>query len=409
MAFLSQLVGKPVFDSARFKLGVLSDMAVQADQQPYPQVSAIKVGGRWIGWDQVGGLGSQVSLRVPASELGDYQLHPHEVRLRDEVLDHQVLDLEGHRVRRVNDLALSATNGHYSLLGVDISTQGLLRRFGMHGIMDRLGLARAEQIIDWLDVDPVRSDNNIGVVLRRSRDSIARLHPSDLADIVEMLSVDQGLDFLSDMDEHDAADVLEEVEDERQVDLLERMESGRAAGILDEMAPDDAADVLADMEPAKAGEVMRLMDREEYADVAELLAYDENSAGGMMTTDYVAISEDLTAGQALDYIRGNCREIDMVYTLYLLGPNDRLVGASSLRDVIMADPGAPLSSFMRRDPPAVLASDNQEEVAQALAKYNLLAIPVVNDKGELQGIVTVDDAIDYLLPQGWKKRLMRMF
>lgn len=411
MAFLSQLVGKPVYDSRRQKIGTIDDVCVPAQQIPYPTLTAIKVGPRWVPWQQVESLEREFRLRVSQDEIRDYVLKPHDVRLREEVLDHQVVDVEGRKVRRVNDLAISRTNGHYSLLGVDISTRALFRRLGMGALLGRLGLEDMEELIAWEDVDPVRSDTATGVRLRRSRETISRLHPSDLADIVEDLTVTEGVQLLANLDDQSAADVLEEIEEERQADLLEQMESERAADILEEMAPDDAADVLAEMDPRKANEVLSLMDAEEYEDVAELLGYDEDTAGGIMTTDYVAVSQDLTAAATVEHIRADCRDIDMIYNVYVVRDleSEELVGTVTLRDLIMANPKAPVSEIMRPDPVRVNVADHQNEVAKTIAKYNLMSVAVVNDAEQLQGIVTVDDAIDILLPTAWKKRLPKMF
>ncbi|HEU0169457.1 MAG TPA: magnesium transporter MgtE, partial [Chloroflexota bacterium] len=272
MAYLSQIVGKPVLDSRHHKVGVIEDVCVPAQQVPYPQVSAVKVGQRWVAWNQFETLEDHPVLRVSQDDIRDYTPREHEVKLRDEVLDHQVVDIEGHKVRRVNDLALSRTNGHYSLVGVDLSTRALFRRLGLGPVLSKLGM-QDEALIAWNDVDPVHSDVS-GVRLRRPTQAIARLHPSDLADIVEELTVAEGVNLLNTLDDESAADVLEEVEEERQADLLEQMESERAADILEEMDPDDAADALAEMDPDKANEVMRLMDAEDYEDVAELLGYE---------------------------------------------------------------------------------------------------------------------------------------
>lgn len=411
MAFLSQIVGKSMYDCGQHKIGVIEDVCVPAQQAPFPHISAIKVGQRWIPWQQIQTLDGTPTLRVAGDQIREYAPKNHEIRLRDEVLDHQVVDLEGRKVRRVNDLALARTNGQYSLMGVDISTRALLRRLGLGAVLGKLGLNDTEDLIAWADVDPVRSDAATGVQLRRSRQAIARLHPSDVADIVEDLTVAEGVHLLSNLDDQSAADVLQEVEDERQADLLEQMESARAADILEEMAPDDAADALAEMDPRKATEVMSLMESEEFEDVAELLGYEEDTAGGIMTTDYVAVPQDLTAGQTIEHIRGTCRDIDMIYNVYVLRDqaSEQLVGAVTLRDLIMADPGAKLPGIMQRDPVRVHAQDHQNEVAKTIAKYNLMAVPVVNEADELQGIVTVDDAIDILLPTAWKKRLPKMF
>ena len=409
MAYLSQIVGKAVFDSRHRKLGVIEDMCVPGQQVPYPQVSAVKVGRRWVPWDQFEALEDEPVLRVSADAIREYAPQEHEVKLRDEVLDHQVVDIEGHKVRRVNDLALSRTNGHYSLVGVDLSTRALFRRLGLGAVLNKLGL-QDEDLIAWNDVDPVRSDVS-GVRLRQPREAIARLHPSDLADIVEELTVAEGVNLLNTLDDESAADVLEEVDEQRQADLLEQMERERAADILEEMDPDEAADALAEMDPDKAGEVMRLMQAEEYQDVAELLGYEEDTAGGIMTTDYVAVSQDLTAAQTLEHIRSTAQDIEMVYNVHVIRDpqSEELVGVVTLRDVVLASPKAKLSEIMRGDPVKVNVQEHQNDVAKIIAKYNLVSVPVVNDKDQLQGIVTVDDAVDILLPTAWKKRLPKMF
>jgi len=411
VAFLSEIVGKSVVDSAHHKVGVIEDVCVPANQTPFPQVTAIKVGQRWVPWAQFETLEEEPALRVDSASIREHSLRPHEVQLRDEVLDHQVLDIEGRKVRRVNDLALSRTNGHYSLVGVDLSTRALLRRLGLGRVLTKLGLQDTEELIPWKDVDPVRSDAATGVRLKRSREAISRLHPSDLADIVEELTVSEGVNLLTNLDDESAADVLEEVDEERQADLLERMDSERAADILEEMAPDDAADVLAEMDADKASEVMRLMEADEYQEVAELLGYREDTAGGVMTTDYIAVAQDLTAAQTMDYIRTNGRDVDMVYTVHVVEDleQEKLVGVVTLRELIMADPSAKLSAIMRGDPVKVRLGDHQVDVAKTIAKYNLMSVPVVNDLDQLQGIVTVDDVIDILLPTAWKKRLPKIF
>ncbi len=411
MAFLSEIVGKPVLDSQNHKVGAIEDVCVPAHQLPYPQVAAIKVGERWVPWRQVETLDGQPRLTVPAGDILEYVLRPHDVRLRDEVLDHQVVDVEGRKVRRVNDLALTRTNGHYSLLGVDISARALFRRLGMRPLLERLGLQDSRELIAWQDVDPVASDTVTGLRLRHSQETISRLHPSDLADIVEDLTVSEGVNLLANLDDESAANVLEEIDEERQADLLEQMESGRAADILEEMAPDDAADVIAEMDPDKASEVLSLMETEEFEDVAQLLGYDEDTAGGIMTTDYVAIAQDFTVDETIELLRRDYRDIDMIYNVYVVRDpeSEELVGTVTLRDLIMAEPSAKLSEIAKADPVKVRIDDHQNEVAKTIAKYNLMSVPVVDEANRLMGIVTVDDAIDILLPTAWKKRLPKMF
>jgi Mg2+ transporter MgtE len=313
-------------------------------------------------------------------------------------------------VVRVNDLQLARTNGHYRLIGVDISGQALLRRLGIQQVASKFGIRPRENFIRWEDVDTLGSETD-GLKLRVSHENLARLHPADLAEIVDQLSVQEGVALFEGMDDEVAAEALEEVDPARQLSLLEGMESEKAADILEEMDPSSAADVLAEMSDEKATELLALMEREESEDVKELLSYREDSAGGIMTTDYVAVPETWTAAQIMDNLRATASDIDVIHYIFVVTDleTETLVGVLTLRDLILATPAAAASEFMNRDVVTVHPDDDQDYAAKLIAKYNVLAIPVIDDDGRLKGIVTVDDAIDIILPTAWKKRLPRLF
>jgi Mg2+ transporter MgtE len=199
------------------------------------------------------------------------------------------------------------------------------------------------------------------------------------------------------------------MEPEAQVDVLEDLEPERAADVLEEMSPDDAADLVADLSDESREEILALMEHDEAAEVQELLGYPEDSAGGIMTTEYVAVTDELTAIQTIDRLRELEPDAETIYYVYVTDDAEHLVGVLSLRDLIVANPDAPIRSVMREEPVAVDVLTDQDEVAQVVARYNLLAVPVVDSDGVLRGIVTVDDAIDAVLPTAWKKRIPRMF
>jgi magnesium transporter len=415
MPFFSQIAGRPVLDARGDSQGKIADLVVSADTD-YPVIKAVAVrGGRrnetiLVPWEQVLNFDSTVVLRSGRDQITPYEPTANEIYVGGQILDRQIVDVEGRKVVRVNDLQLARTNGHYRLIGVDISGQALLRRLGIQQIAGKLGIRPRENFIAWEDVDPLGSEPN-GLKLRVSHNNLARLHPADLAEIVDQLSVHEGVALFEGMDDETAAEALEEVAPERQLSLLEGMESEKAADILEEMDPSVAADVLGEMSDEKANELLALMEQEESADVKELLSYREDSAGGIMTTDYVAVPETWTAAQIMDHLRAIAHDVDVIHYVFVVTDlaTELLTGVITLRDLIVAPPNAPASDFMEREIVTLQLDDDEDEAARLIAKYNLLAAPVVDENGGLKGIVTVDDAIDIILPTAWKKRLPRLF
>jgi len=190
--------------------------------------------------------------------------------------------------------------------------------------------------------------------------------------------------------------------------VLECLAPERAADILEEMSPDDAADLVADLDQTTRDEILAHMEQDEKDEVQELLSYPEDSAGGMMTTEFVALEEHLTAAEAIDHLRALEPDAETIYYIYVTDESDRLTGVLSLRDLIVAQPDTQIRSVMIREPVTVAVLADEDEVAEVVAHYNLLAVPVVDDEERLVGIVTVDDAIDTVIPSGWKKRLPRV-
>ena len=297
-------------------------------------------------------------------------------------------------------------------MAVDVGGAGLLRRLGIEGpfrtVARNLRLPVGERYIDWEDVDPVET-SIASIKLRVPHGGLAELHPADLATIIDQLAPRDRAGVLASLDDEAVADAIEEMEPDTQVEVLEDLEPARAADILEEMSPDDAADLVADLSEESRDEILALMEREEAAEVQELLGYPEDTAGGIMTPEFVSLPATLTAAQTIDRLRELEPDAETIYYVYVTDEEGRLAGVLSLRDLIVAPPGTPISDVMIKEPVAVGVLADQDEVAQVVAHYNLLAVPVVDDQGRLAGIVTVDDAIDTVLPTAWKKRLPRLF
>ena len=416
MPFVSEVVNAPVFDARRERIGKITDVLVQPTI-PYPTVSAVEVtAGRnvlLVPWSLISQFNAEaVTISVARGEVPTHGVPSGngQVRLVRDVLDKQILDAEGSRLIRANDLQLAQSNGSVHLVGIDISGKALIRRLGLGPLARKVAQRMPDTVISWDDVDRF-GGSGAPVRLKVSGRSLATTHPADLAALVDQLSVAEGRALVQALDDETAADTLEEVTPERQVSLLQDMESGRAADILEAMGPDDAADVLGDMADAKARELLGLMEDAEAREVRELLGYPEDSAGGIMTTDYLAVPQRMTAQQTIDELRANRAPAEMAYYVYVLEDreSERLTGVVSLRELILADPSKPLTEVMTHNPITVNVNDHQDDVARLIAKYNLLAVPVIDDQRRLQGVVTVDDAIDILLPTAWKKRLPRVF
>jgi len=405
-----------VRDQAGEPIGTVADLLVAIGDR-YPPVTGIvvKTNGRqiFLQWSSVASLdASGAVLGTTAIDISKFQQRPNEIRLKQDLMDRQIVDIDGRKVVRVNDLRLDEVEGALHLVAVDVGPSGLLRRLGLESSWRTIarGLHRdvPERYIDWEDVDPVER-TIASVKLRVPHKGLAELHPADLATIIDQLSRSDRVGVITSLDDEVAADAIGEMEPETQADILEDLEPERAADILEEMDPDEAADLVADLSEETREEILGLMEKDEAEEVQELMTYAEDTAGGIMTTEYVAVPATLTAAETIDKLRVLEPTAETIYYVYVTDPDDRLVGVLSLRDLIVARPETSIGDVMIREPVAVWALADQDEVAEVVAHYNLLAVPVVDDERRMVGIVTVDDALDTVIPTAWKKRLPRVF
>lgn len=415
MLYLSQAIGRPVLDPAGESMGKVADLIVAVGGQ-YPPVTGlvVRTGRRriFLPWTSVASMDANgARLQQTTIDIHKFEQRPDEILLHLDLMDKQIVDIDGRKVVRVNDLRLDHIEGQLHLVAVDVGAAGLIRRLGVEGafrmIARNLRLPMPERYIDWEDVDPVET-SIASLKLRVPHAGLAELHPADLATIIDQLAPKDRAGVLASLDDEAAADAMEEMEPETQVEVLEDLEPGRAADILEEMSPDDAADLIADLSDATRTEILALMEHEEAEEVRELLAYPEESAAGMMTTEFVAVTADLTAAQTIERLRELEPDAETIYYVYVIDAAERLVGVLSLRDLIVAQPDTSIAEVMFNEPVAVGVLADPDEVAELVAHYNLLAVPVLDDEGKLAGIVTVDDAMDSILPAGWKRRAPRI-
>jgi len=419
MIYISEIIGKDVYDAYGAKVGTCTDLLVGRSTRVFPPVVSIQVkhtDGRFllIAADQIGTLFPGIALNIPQSHLNLFQPRGDELYLNKQILDHQIVDVEGRRVVRVNDIQVAFNKKEYVLTGVDVGNLGLLRRLGLEKlilkIMRILGQPSEKSVIAWNDVVHIEEKDPLRLV--KSKEMISKLPPADIAAILDDLDRASGQSLMENMDNEIVADTLEESPLKTQIEVLSNMDSERAADILEEMEPDEVADLLADLPAEESRTLLALMEEDEAEDVRSLLDYPPDSAGGIMTTDFGWIPEGLTAIQAMDYLRQSedAQDVEDMYYIYVLDQYEILLGVIYLRDLVMAEPDMNVDNLMNPDPVKVIPSDSQDEVAYLIAKYDLLSIPVVeSDTGRMLGIVTLDDAIDTVLPTAYKKRLPRFF
>lgn len=402
MLFLNDILHKPVLDSQGEKIGVLEDLVISG-HEAFPVVTGVVVALHKrrtlprgpaepdrlvVPWKQMSSLCEElISTNEPLASLHSAAPGTSDVYLARDLLDKQIVDTDGHRMVRVNDLKLTQVKGGLRLLGADISGQAFLRRL--------LPFRFSEQLVSWNYVAPLTAmPSQVKLTVPQSR--LSSLHPADLADLIERMNPGAAADALENLDVEVAADALEEVLDAYKADIVEEMETSVAADVLEAMPADEAADIVGDLSDDRAQEILAEMQPSEAAEVKELLRYDADSAGGRMTSDVFTLPQDLTAAQAISRLRALAPDAETPYYLFVVDKDEHLLGNVSLRNLVTAAPDRRLGQIMDAQVIKVDVDTSQEEVAAVIRKYNLLAVPVVDRENRLQGMVTVNDIVNVI-------------
>jgi CBS domain-containing protein/sporulation protein YlmC with PRC-barrel domain len=412
MLYLSQVLGRPIRDLEGERVATVKDVIVRLGGDDHPPVTGLVARYRrrdffMSRWRMTDLNTKGVRLNSDILDLRPFVRREGEVLLARDVLDKQLIDVDGKRVVRVNDVQILDAAGEWRVTGADVSLQGLWRRLAPAGFV---GTKSTVEVLDWADVGYLATDAAT-VQLKSSTGKLARLHPVEIARLAEALSYHHGSEVVESLDDETAAETLEEMPAERQARILGDMDQERAADILEWMSPDEAADVLGDLPEQKAEELLGLMEQQEQADVAELLPYEDDTAGGLMTTEFVTLPREFTVGEALARLREMAETPNMIYYLYVVEAEGswKMLGVIALRSLILANPSMPLEEVMRTEFQMAHPDEPAKDVAQRIAEYNLLALPVIDEAGDILGIITVDDAMEILLPNDWRQRLPRLF
>lgn len=413
--YFSAVLDRPVVSQSGRQIGHLRDVAMSPGD-PLPLVPHVLVRQgrvvRRVAWGDLA-MFNHVAVSINSEPvsleyLPELAAPEEEILMRRDILDKQIVDVDGARVVRVNDIRLNIVRGVLCVAAVDVGFRGILRRLGWLRAWDACAEALKKPLgrheIGWQFVQPLGM-NLSGLTLTVTKDKLSDLHPADLANIISQLPAQNVHAVFNSLDMEAAGEALGEMEPEESSRVIAQLDSERAADVLEEMPPDEAADLLAELPEDKAQDLLARMDPEDAEKVQELLEHEDDTAGGLMNNEFLFVHPEATVDDAMRQVRLLGAEVDSISYIYTLDDQERLLGVSSLRRLLLARPDQPVSEIMSRNPKAVHVDDRLEEVLELVVEYKLAAVPVLDEDEKMAGIVTADDIIERFLPFAlrWKQ------
>jgi sporulation protein YlmC with PRC-barrel domain len=405
--FFTELLGMPVFDLKHRRIGRVKDAAVVPLIHP-ARIDRVLVGGGGTSWlsvryDQIASISLSGGIQLSNERLYPYHSDEYMLRIQRDLLDQQIIDVDGRKVVRVNDVTFEIAHGDrdsLAVLEVDVGVRSIFRRLMQGALPSRL-VRRLQRTIPpssirWEFCSIVEADPLRRLRLNISNEKLERLHPADLADIVEELGPAEREAIIGTIDSEVAADALSEIDPKMQASILEALEPEVAADIVEEMSPDEAADALAELEEETSAEILEEMETEPVEDVRELLEYDEDTAGGMMNTEAIVLPQNMTLETAMSRLRDHEDLLENTHVLFLSDEANRITGSVPLARLFLAEGGTPLRELAGDRLIATKPEEKQNRVTELFDKYNLLALPVLEEDGTLAGVITADDVITVL-------------
>ncbi|MDM7914589.1 MAG: magnesium transporter [Candidatus Eisenbacteria bacterium] len=408
--FVSEILGRRVRGPEGRRIGRVVDLIATSGEM-YPVVRAIVIRS---------GRGPRLAAPVPIPAMRDSrsrksaihlgtrelvipQLEPNDFLVRELLLDKQIVDVQGAKVERVNDVHLLVTDRVW-IVHVDVGFSGLLRRMGVERaarpIWKAVGRPEPEDLISWKFVQPLADPSSVGepLRLRVEQARIRDLHPGEVADILEELDRNERVAILHSLGPEAAADALEEVEEEMQASIIAQLDPEVAADILEEMDPSEAADILTNLPDAQSEEIIAEVEAPERAQLEQLIEYEEKTAASLMTPEFVSVGPTATVAEAMEEVRRMAPEIEGIYYVYVLDPEHRLLGVTTLRTLLRAQAADKVADIMERRLVTVGPDEHRREVAEVFQKYSFLGCPVVDEEMRMIGVVLIKHAFDELLP-----------
>lgn len=411
--YISNLLSVSVYDSTNIYLGKLNDLIVTSDEH-LPAVQGLRIKNRdalkEIAFKSLGIFKDDKRYKIIVDNYFEYKRDKNFYSLSNDILDKQIVDINGRRVVRVNDLRLAEIGENYKVIAVDIGLRGILRRLGVLNFAEflasKFGRNLPDSLVIWDSVEPIKGQVD-RITLSIPYKKLKSLHPADIADILEDLDANYRSHIFKTFDTRLAADTLEEFEDEYQADLVENIDIKLAKEIFENMPNDEIADILEDVDEEQVEKILEKMDRSDAQEIKELLKYDDDLVGSIMNKDYIAFNHEKAVDEVIKELRETKPSSEIAYYLYVIDNDERLLGVVSLRDLIVSSPNLKLKDIMQSNIIYVYDTDTLDDLTEIVTKYELLAIPVINKEKVLLGMAILNDIVDEVLLPRWKKILKR--
>lgn len=410
--FLSEILNRRVVNYDGKIIGKVVDLRIRLGEL-FPPVVSVRVRKKdhrrivSFPWEVVENInGNLIKLKPDAeNKMIDKDLKEREILLGDEILDDQVVDTHGAKVERVNDLHLLLAEGQLRVVHVDFGIRGIFRRLGWTKFVDAItnwlfAYQIPDKLLSWkyiqpLSHDPVKKSLKLDITLRK----LSEIPPADLADILEELDPHERAYVFKSLNVEAQADALEEVDDRTRVSIIEGLPEERASDILEEMEPDEAVDLLQDLPYEKKQELIQGMEEDKREELEELLEFEEETAGGIMTTGFISCQHTDSVLRAMEMFQRSDDPLDNISYIYVTDQKEKLVGVMTVRDLILSPPQAEVNKIMKRDVIKLRVDDSLKDVAETFKKYKFLTIPVVDKEDHLEGIITLRDGVEAIFPE----------
>ena len=413
--YVSEIVGQLVIDRVEEKIGHVTDIVIEQGEQ-FPKVIGLFIRTEKDRKEKIllAGELNLIGRRVISTNsvrenIAFASFREGEIFLHRDLMDKQIVDIHGSKVVRMNDLKLAKIGEEIRLIAADVGMKGVLRRLKMEKyllpVLSVLNIRLKDELIGWNFVEPLQTDM-AGLKLVVPYHGVSKLHPADIANIISQVHTEEKTAIFESLSTETAAEALHELEPRIQAYLIGTLETKKALSILEKMPSDEVADVLGDLSDERSAEFLRLMKKKKAEEVAELLKHGEETAGGLMTTEFISITQSLTVSQTIEKLRELAPSAETIYYLYVTDEDEHLVGVLSLRRLIISRQDMLISDVMSTQLISVDPEMSQRRVADFISKYNLLAVPVVDKLNRLLGIITVDDVVDFIIPPLARRKRM---
>lgn len=417
--FYTEVIRQDVVDRHGRFLGKPFDFTAKLDEA-YPRLTSLIISKGFlrkkyfvIPWGELHHAGGQFQLKIPQESLSAVKSYREgaEVTLRKNILDQQVVDTFNRKVVRVNDIHLLEVDNDLRIAHVDVGVRGLIRRLNWERFVDPVvhffhrhaSYLTAEKFISWKYIQPLSIQPITGKIqLNVGQDQLRSIPPPDLSEMLMELDTYQRAALFKTLDPQSQIDILTELDMKWQRDLIDELDPRTTAELLERMPADEATDLLGSMPPRESERFLDMLSPKKARELTELLKHEAHSAGGLMTKEFITLKEEMTVSEALEHIRKTeIKKAETIHNGYIIDDDSKLIGMISLRKLLIDAPEAKLADVMLKKPPAIYVKAPLKEVASLMAKYNLFAMPVINDERVLEGIITIDDVLAVVVDEVW--------